>query len=98
MDNIILYGLIIFIGACMAVLFPYLLNKWKDKTTEVNWPYVAIILLSTIIAVFLGMPSKVDVIDMDAIKAAFAIGYAMQAVIGKIAKTILETKDEPPTI
>lgn len=96
MEPIITYALIMFIGACMAVLIPYMLNRWKDETTAINWAYVAIIIISTMLAVFLGLPSKVDVIDMDAIKAAFAMGYAMQAVIGKIAKTILESKEQSP--
>lgn len=94
MDNMITYALIMFIGACMAVIVPYGLNRWKDPKTAVNWAYVAILVVSTGVAVFLGLPSKVDIIDMDAIKAAFAMGYALQAVIGKIAKTIMEPKPE----
>ena len=90
MDNMIIYALIIFIGACMAVLVPYLLNRWKDPATTVNWAYVAILFVSTIIAVLFGLPSKVGIIDVDAIKAAFSLGYMMQSVIGKIVKTIQE--------
>jgi hypothetical protein len=90
-----IYAIIMIIGACMAVVIPYLLNKWKDKATEVNWAYVAILLFSCIIAVFLGLPDKVDTIDMNTIKIALLSGYGLQAIIGKIAKTILEPKEDP---
>jgi hypothetical protein len=90
----IMYWIAMLIGSIMAVVIPYMLNKWKDKKTEVVWSYVAILLFASVVATFFMLPSKVDIIDLDAIKAAVATGYGLAAVIGKMVKTILEPKDE----
>ncbi len=89
--EMLIYAALMILGAIMSVVFPYILNKWNDPATTVNWKYVAVLFLGTIVAVLFGLPAKVDVIDMDAIKAAVLAGYGLQAIINKLVKSYLES-------
>jgi len=95
--EMLIYAALMILGAVLAVVVPYILNKWNDPATTVNWKYVAVLLLGVIVAVLFGLPSKVDVIDMDAIKAAILAGYGLQAIINKLVKSYLENKTDPGT-
>ncbi len=89
--EMLIYAALMILGAIMSVVFPYILNKWNDPATTVNWKYVAVLFLGTIVAVLFGLPAKVEVIDMDAIKAAVLAGYGLQAIINKLVKSYLES-------
>lgn len=90
------YWIIMLIGSMLSVVFPYIMNRWKDPKTTVNWVYVGILIFASIVVTFFLLPGKVEVIDVDAIKLAVAAGYGASAVIGKTVKTILETKEVVP--
>jgi hypothetical protein len=94
--EMLIYAALMILGATLAVIFPYILNKWNDPATTVNWKYVAVLLLGVIVAVLFGLPAKVDVIDTDAIKAAVLAGYGLQAIVSKLVKSYLESKTDDP--
>lgn len=96
--EMLIYAALMILGAILAVVIPYVLNKWNDPTTKVNWKYVAVLLVGSAVAVLFGLPAKVDVINMDAIKAAILAGYGLQAIINKIVKSYLERNTEEPPV
>lgn len=92
--EMLIYAAIMCIGAVLAVVFPYILNKWLDPEEKVNWVYISVLVLSILVAVLFALPDAVDVINLSAIKTALLTGYGLQAIIGKVVATILEKKKE----
>jgi len=92
--ELLIYAAIMCIGAVLAVVFPYILNKWLDPEEKVNWIYVAVLIFSILVAVLFALPDTVDIINLSAIKTALLSGYGLQAFIGKVIATVLEKKKE----
>ncbi len=90
LTEIVIYALIMSLGASLAVIVPYILNKWNDPSTVVEWKYVLVLVASIMIGVLFALPDSVDVINLSIIKTALLTGYGLQAIIGKIAKSIVQ--------
>lgn len=93
----LIYAAIMIIGAALAVVIPYIANRWLDPKEKVNWIYVAVLVFSIFVAVLFALPDTVDIINLSAIKTALLTGYGLQAFIGKVVATILEKKKENGT-
>ena len=93
-SELLLYAVLMILGAIMAVVVPYLLNAWVDPTIKVNWVYVAILFFAVCVAVLFSLPSKVDIINLDAVKAAILSGYGLQAFVAKVVKSIVEKQQQ----
>jgi len=94
LTEMLIYAAIMVIGAALAVVIPYIANRWLDPNEKVNWIYVSVLLFSVLVAVLFTLPDTVDVINLSAIKTALLTGYGLQAFIGKVVATILEKKKE----
>lgn len=93
--ELLIYMALMAVGAILAVVIPYVLNKWNDPKTEVDWRYVAVLVFGILLAVFFFAPDKVEEINMSIIKIAILAGYGLQAFINKVVKSIIEEGNAP---
>jgi len=87
----LVYALLMVIDAILAVVVPYLLNKWNDPKTTVNWntlPHYC----SRDNRVLFGLPGKVDVYQSGCHKTAILAVRFWQGLINKLVKSYSKIK------
>ncbi len=83
MDNTIIIGIVMIIGALMGTLFPYVLKVWKDPKIEFDWNYGYALVVTVLIQVAVLIPDDVPVLTFKVLITALAAGYGMQSFISK---------------
>ena len=96
MDNIIIVGIILFLGAVMGTLIPYMIKVYKDPKIKFDINYGYALVVGTAVTVLGILPDNVPELTIKIVATAFLTGYGLQSILNKMVpeSTVPETPTE----